>query len=131
SHSAHPAAPPAGQPAPVLAQAAAGHGAASLALLTATVVALIDRVVDGCSGDGCAHAQPTPEPGRHDLPAWSVCLAVLAGLSVAVLLAWLLVGRATRAGEAVRRVAARLGESRAPPWPGFGLQQVSVSVIRI
>ena len=110
----------------------AGHGTGAPVMVSAAVVALIDlMMVDGCAGDGCAHAQPAPEPGREVPPAWSVCLAVLAALSVAVLLAWLLISRQARAGEAVRRVAARLGESRAPPWPGFGSQLVSVSVMRI
>ena len=120
----------AGQPARVSAQAGAGHGTASLAVLTATVVALVDKVVHGCPGDGCAHAQPGPEPGRHEPPTWGVCLAVLAALSAAVLVAWLMIGRATRATVAVRQVAGPLGESRAPPRRGFGLQLASVSVMR-
>lgn len=128
-HADQPAAVPAEQP---RAGSLAGdrQGPGTTEWVSAAAVELIDVRVGGCAGVDCRHAQPAPEPARHDLPAWSVCLAVLTGLSVAVLLAWLLIGRTTRAGGAVRRVVARLGESRAPPRPGFGLQQVSVSVIR-
>ncbi len=124
-----PAAVPAGQPGAVAPKAAAGHGTFFLASLTATVAGLVD-LMTGCSGDGCRHAQPTPEPGRHDLPAWSVCLAVLAGLSVAVLMAWLLISRTPRATEVVPRLTGRRGESRAPPWPRLGLRLAAMSVMR-
>lgn len=114
------------------------HRADATAAPTATRFATVSAIVagftaeDGCTGGGgCAHAGRMPEPGRPDMSGWSVCLAVLAGLSIALLLALMLMGRAAAAGgEAPRSMKARLGEPRAPPWPRFGLQVVSVSVMR-
>jgi hypothetical protein len=130
-HGERPAAVSAAQAEQLAGQSTTGHDPGAPVMVAAAAVALINVVTDGCAGHGCPHVQPAPEPGRHDLPAWSVCLAVLAGLGVAVLLAWLLISGRAPAGDAVRRVAGRVGESRTPPWPGFGLQLVSVSVMRI
>lgn len=90
---------------------------------SAHVSALRLFVIDFLSGDG--------EPdGGHGV-AWRVCLAVLVGLTVAVLLlAWLLRWRAGGLGTMRVSSAGRV-ISRAPPRRGVGLRLASVSVMRI
>lgn len=108
----------------------ASHGAGGgPAAAVAAGVAVIAVAVDECSG--CAHAGGS-SPGRHDLPAWSICVAVLAAAGAVVLLAWWLDARRGRAGAAVPVLGnGRPAVPRAPPGTLLGLQLSVVSVRRI
>lgn len=63
--------------------------------------------------------------------AWSVCLAVLAGLTVAALLLFWLLRRRSDVRVNVRSFSIGRVIPRAPPRRGAGLQLASISVIRI
>ncbi|MEU5939616.1 hypothetical protein ABZ807_10540 [Micromonospora sp. NPDC047548] len=102
-----------------------------------------DCAGDGCAGDGCPRAAPAELPaGAHPggalaLPAepgdapsgWSVCLAVLGAVTVALLLVALLLGRA-RPAVALRHSAGPSRGPRAPPPRPVGLRLATVSVLR-
>ncbi|MFI9643263.1 hypothetical protein ACIG87_24965 [Micromonospora sp. NPDC051925] len=116
----------------------AGHGTsaerphrASAGMLAAEMPGDVWRVtevalaVGGC-GNGCRAALPD-RPSEMPATAWSVCLAVLGALTVA-LLVLLLVVRTRPA--AVARPPSRPREPRAPPPRPFGLRLASVSVLR-
>lgn len=112
-----------------------GHGAAHSAVMSAGhasgVVMSMPAVVEDCP-DGHCRQLTGSGPGRHDdLPAWGVCLAVLAGLGITALLAWLLL--AVRAGSQAGPPPGRAcpGASRAPPRPGVGLRLARASVLRV
>jgi hypothetical protein len=77
------------------------------------------------------HSDDRESGGGHGA-AWSVCLAVLVALTVAVLLlAWLLLRRRAGRHVNVRGFSAGWVISRAPPRRGAGLRLASVSVMRI
>lgn len=97
-----------------------------------------------CSGDGCGRAAPADQPagarpgGAVALPAdqpggaprgWSVCLAVLGALTVTLLVATLLLGRA-RPAVATRHSSGPSRGPRAPPPRPVGLRLATVSVLR-
>ena len=113
-----------GHPAGVTVGAPLAAGTVAVAVAAAPGQML--AAADGC-GDGCAHGD-SGGPGRHDIPLWSVCLAVL---GVAALLAWLVLRR--RSGRDVDDAAGavRVGETRAPPRAGVGMRVAAASVMRI
>ena len=122
--------------------AAAGHGeqlpgapapavamSPSMTAFTAVLVAMPVAVTGGgCSGE--CHGAGGPGRQRDDISAFSVCLAVLAAVGIAVLLAWLRLRTPALAGPRTRP-AARWVASRAPPRAGAGLQVAALSVMRI
>jgi hypothetical protein len=80
-----------------------------------------------CHG-GCGDTSPGG-PGGHPA-AWEICLAIVGGLTIAVLLVVLLIGRAGRR-HPPRPPGGDPGYARrAPPQP-FGLAVSSVSALRI
>ncbi|MEU7620291.1 hypothetical protein AB0B27_29965 [Micromonospora rifamycinica] len=85
----------------------------------------VDLAVAGC-GAGCAAAMPGGSSGTPSTP-WSVCLAVLGALTVAVLVL-LFVVRSRPAG--VSRPPSRPRGPRAPPPRPLGLRLATVSVLR-
>ncbi|MEH0819137.1 MULTISPECIES: hypothetical protein [unclassified Micromonospora] len=94
---------------------------------------------DDCAGDGCRRtaaelsaggALALPADPPRDAPSgWSVCLAVLGAVTVALLLAALLLRRARPAG-ATRRPRRPSRGPRAPPPDPVGLRLATVSVLR-
>ncbi len=109
-----------------------GHGGHSLGHGGGHSVAMSadHPVVESCPHGHCRQVSGSGQGRDDDLPAWSVCLAVLAGLGITALLAWLLlaVGTGSRAGLPPGRV--QPAGSRAPPRPGVGLRLARVSVLR-
>jgi hypothetical protein len=114
---------------PGAAVAAAMSGAGGMAAVAAVmpgadaVAAVMPHaVVAGCADCG-GH--------RHEMSGWSVCVAVLGGLALALLIGAFLLG-GTR--ELVRRflaAAAGLRSPRAPPARRTGLRVASLAVLRI
>ncbi|MFJ6198731.1 hypothetical protein [Micromonospora sp. NPDC092111] len=105
----------------------AGHGASTGTGHTVGRLTMVPDVGQGCAGDGCATARPAGQPGAPS-PGWSVCLAMLGALTVAVLLVLLFAVRTRPA--AVARPPSRPREPRAPPPRPVGLRLASVSVLR-
>lgn len=103
------------------APAAAVVGSSALAAVSAAVA--MSAAAVGCGVDGCGG------PGRHELPVWSVCLAVLAVVGAVVLVAWLVAGRRT-GGTTSAGVSDWCRPPRAPPRTGIGLRLSVVSVMR-
>ncbi|MEU4714906.1 hypothetical protein AB0F73_14760 [Micromonospora purpureochromogenes] len=94
------------------------HGAASRAV----------PVVQAVPPEGGAVALPADQP--EGVPSgWSVCLAVLGAVTVALLLATLLFGRAHHA-VATRHSSRPSRGPRAPPPRPVGLRLATVSVLR-
>lgn len=83
-----------------------------------------DVVAAPCPDDHCGS-------DHGGLAGWSVCLAVLGGLGLLIVIAYLLVHRGSgRPGG--RPDAATDGQpSRGPPWSTAGLTAVSATVLRI
>lgn len=108
-----------------------GHGHGHDMAAHPPAVAAMPAVTDSCPPGHCAPMVTAPSPGRNDMPAWSVCLAVLAGLGVAALLAWLLLSTAAGRAMSALAVLRPYGVPRAPPCSKLGLRVVSVSVSRI
>ncbi len=139
THAGHDgAAPRDGHPAP----AAFADGAAVPATLadgTGGPVALVGGMVAavtlgaraGCPAGGCAPARLLPDGGRADWPSgWSVCLAVLGALGVALLVAVLLLTRARAPGPPGWQAGGVSAGPRAPPSRPLGLRLAEVSVSR-
>jgi hypothetical protein len=86
--------------------------------------------LDGCAGDGCAHAALMPS-GDGGMGGWELCVAVLSAFAVAVLLVALLLAAVTGrfAPPAGRRRG--IAAPRGPPVRQFGLTLATVSVLRI
>jgi hypothetical protein len=106
-----------------------GHAAMSAGQAVAAVA--MSAAVENCP-DGHCRQVPGTGHGRHDdIPAWSVCLAVLAGLGITALLAWLMLaaGTGSRAGPPAGPF--RSAASRPPPRPRLGLRVATVSVLRM
>ncbi|BCJ47602.1 hypothetical protein GCM10010168_19600 [Actinoplanes ianthinogenes] len=96
-------------------------GSVAMTSMSATLTAAEDCPDDHCAG-GHDHGQ---------LSLWSVCLAVLGGLTVVVLLAMALLV-ATRSGDRPRGTrGSRHRAGRAPPIPGAGLTLAATAVLRI
>ncbi|KIR64867.1 hypothetical protein TK50_04580 [Micromonospora haikouensis] len=85
----------------------------------------------GCPAGGCAPARLLPDGGRADGPSgWSVCLAVLGALGVALLVAVLLLTRARAPGPPGWQAGGVSAGPRAPPSRPLGLRLAEVSVSR-
>jgi hypothetical protein len=119
SHSFTSAAPSSSSPSSGSLSGASAPGSSSL------VSSVIDFLAGGHSGG--SHAGDRESDGAQ-VGAWSVCLAVLVGLTVAVLLLLL-----RQAGGRMRMRAFSTGRviSRAPPRRGAGLHLATISVMRI
>ncbi|MEV0725802.1 hypothetical protein AB0I37_23860 [Micromonospora purpureochromogenes] len=99
------------------------HGAASEAVPVAHVAGPVSF-----AGQVGAVALPVDQPGGAP-SGWSVCLAVLGAVTVALLLATLLFGRAHYA-VATRHSSRPSRGPRAPPPRPVGLRLATVSVLR-
>jgi hypothetical protein len=77
---------------------------------------------------GCVHVGDGHPAGGHP-DGWSVCLAVLAALAVAVLVGWLVRAATVRHG-ANRPMRPVTLTPRGPPQPGVGLHLADLSVLR-
>jgi hypothetical protein len=120
---------------------AAGHGeqlpgapavavpmSQSMTAFTAVLAAMPAAVTGGgCSGE--CHGAGGPGRQRDDISGFSVCLAVLAAVGIAVLLAWLRLSTPARIWAGAR-TPARWIASRAPPRAGTGLRLAALSVMR-
>ncbi|TDB73908.1 hypothetical protein [Micromonospora sp. KC723] len=91
----------------------------------------VSVVAVDCPGGGCPDpaALPAGDPGGSP-SGWSVCLAVLGALTMAVLLVLLLLPGRDRPGIGARRPAVRSPGPRAPPGRPVGLRLATVSVLR-
>ena len=105
------------------------HSAPTSAAMPATNSS--QSVLDGCPDGHCSQPSGSGHGRHEDTPAWSVCLAVLAGFGIAVLVAWLLVGagKSSWVGPPPSRVGC--GVPRVPPRQWVGLRLATVSVLRI
>jgi hypothetical protein len=92
---------------------------------TRTAAVVVAAVTDPCEGDDCAG-----HPGHGGPSGWSVCLAVLGGLAVAVLLAASLLRRARHRGSTGDEPVWNVARPRPPPRPA-GSIVASVAVLRI
>jgi hypothetical protein len=103
---------------------AEGHHASVMTLAAA------DRMED-CTEDGCTHLSALPGGSGGDMPAWTVCLAVLGGFAIVVLLGAALLAAARRYNP-TRALPGRSGAGpRAPPGLlPVGLTLATVSVLR-
>ncbi|GAA1758159.1 hypothetical protein GCM10009681_31730 [Luedemannella helvata] len=90
--------------------------------------AVPDGAVVPPAGEGTL-ARDAPGP-RDGLPAWSVCLAVLAAVGLAVLAALVVRGARQVAPEAPSPAAGRARPARGPPGRGCGLRLATVAVMR-
>ncbi|WP_243706421.1 hypothetical protein [Micromonospora sp. KC721] len=107
----------------------AGAACRHAAALPGTARFAVDAGVD-CAGTGCRPPVVLPAGDRGAAPSgWSVCLAVLAAITVAVLLAVLLRAR-RRPGVGVRRPTVRPPGPGAPPGRPVGLRLATVAVLR-
>jgi hypothetical protein len=77
---------------------------------------------------GCAHVAGGG-PAGGDPSSWSVCLAILTALAVAVLLGWLS-RAATQRGATNRPTRPLAITCRAPPVAGVGLRLADLAVLR-
>ncbi len=99
-----------------------GHATAALAAPAAH---------DGCPRDDCHHGAVEPSGhGSGHLPAWQVCLAIVAAVALAVALGVLLIAH-TSFARAGPRPGRRAPSCRAPPQCRIGLHLASVSVLRV
>ncbi|PZG15867.1 hypothetical protein C1I95_18765 [Micromonospora craterilacus] len=87
----------------------------------------------GCHGDQCTQlaAPASEEPGNGHTPGWAVCMAIAAGLALAVVLAVVLL-HGTRRERPRGRTSTRASGGRAPPpLTLIDLTTASISVLRI
>jgi hypothetical protein len=101
------------------------HAAMAVPAVTAVTAPMALTAATPCPGGHCdGH-------GSHDpVDAWSVCLAILAGLAAIVLLLWLFTAIRGRRPALSPRVL-RVLSPRAPPDRMAGLTLASTTVLRI
>jgi hypothetical protein len=86
---------------------------------------------DPCDADRCVHIlAQSHRPGGHELPAWSVCVAVLVGLAAAVLLAALADDRGRPCTTHIGANPPERVDPRAPTDRPIGLTLADLSVLR-
>lgn len=108
-----------------------GHHAAAMAAAPGTqILAGTAALVAGDDAVPCDHDHCKGHGGHGAMSGWSVCMAILQGLAVALLLAVIVVAlRRSRARRPHAATGVRL--SRAPPrWP-VGLALTTITVLRI
>jgi hypothetical protein len=103
------------------AEASLGAGGTSLAMH------IVEAMTAPCPYDHCSGGH-----GTGGMDPWSVCVAVLGGLAMAVLLISLLLGRRNGSARPHDGSAGHAPASRAPPgWQHQGLRVASLAVLRI
>ncbi|MER5702455.1 hypothetical protein ABT023_10965 [Micromonospora sp. NPDC002296] len=105
---------------------------ADAALRVGVTLAGAMRVLpEGCPVAGCSSTRllPAGDPGAGP-PGWSICLAVLGALAVALFVAVLLLSGARSVGPSARRPAGSPAGPRAPPPRPIGLWLAEISVSR-
>ncbi|TDC45667.1 hypothetical protein E1258_30070 [Micromonospora sp. KC207] len=101
------------------------------ALASGTTVVAAPGAHVGCPAGGCSPTRLQPAGGTADGPAgWSVCLAVLGALGIALLVAVLLLTGSRALGPPGRRPGDASAGPRAPPPRPVGLRLAEVSVSR-
>ncbi|NBE82890.1 hypothetical protein GVV04_18330 [Micromonospora sp. NEAU-HG-1] len=105
---------------------------------TGAVLPMVDLVgavrvlPEGCPMAGCPSARllPAGDPGAGT-PGWSICLAVLGALAVALFVAVLLLSGVRAVGPSARRLGGEPPAGpRAPPPRPIGLRLTETSVSR-
>ncbi|MGW1056908.1 hypothetical protein [Micromonospora rubida] len=96
-----------------------------------TRVGAVRALPEGCPMAGCSSARllPAGDPGAGP-PGWSICLAVLGALAVALFVAVLLLSGVRAVGPSARRLGGPPAGPRAPPPRPIGLRLAETSVSR-
>ncbi|MFF5215496.1 DUF6153 family protein [Micromonospora sp. NPDC000442] len=104
---------------------AAGHGSHAAPISSTHV--------DGCHTEQCVApaAQSTQEPGHGHPSGWAVCVAIAAGVALAVVLTVRLLRRTRSVLPRDRRLTRARGARAPPDFPMIGLTTAAVSVLRI
>ncbi|WP_433346829.1 hypothetical protein [Micromonospora sp. CA-111912] len=106
-------------------------GAGAVLRVGVTRVGAMRMLPEGCPVAGCPSARllPAGDPGAGP-PGWSICLAVLGTLAVALFVAVLLLSGVRSVGPSARRPAGPPAGPRAPPPRPIGLWLAEISVSR-
>ncbi|MFI1191777.1 hypothetical protein ACH4T9_00635 [Micromonospora sp. NPDC020750] len=109
----------------------ADGGAGAVLRVGVTRVGAMRMLPEGCPVAGCPSARllPAGDPGAGP-PGWSICLAVLGALAVALFVAVLLLSGVRSVGPSARRPAGPPAGPRAPPPRPIGLWLAEISVSR-
>ncbi|WP_405102890.1 hypothetical protein [Micromonospora sp. NBC_01412] len=96
-----------------------------------TRVGAVRVLPEGCPMAGCSSTRllPAGDPGAGP-PGWSICLAVLGALALALFVAVLLLSGVRAVGPSARRLGGPPAGPRAPPPRPIGLRLAETSVSR-